>query len=201
MLTGGLVLGHAKLEVSRFNGREPDQYRYNIETGPLDSTAVRVSWNPTRTLALQGSYGYFKDPEQLEPGVNQKRLSASILYADEIAPGFKLATTLAWGRKTIEGRSDDAYAAEASVKHKGWTVFGRGEVTQNSELIATLEHGPAYTVGKASLGLVRDVRLAEHLSVGIGGLVSANFVPDALAPLYGGRNPKGAMGFLRFRLD
>ncbi len=201
VLTGGLVLGNAKLEVSRFNGREPDQYRYNIETGALDSTAVRVSWNPIRTLALQGSYGYFKDPEQLEPGVNQKRLSASILYADEIAPGFKLATTLAWGRKTIEGRSDDAYAAEASVKHKGWTVFGRGEVTQNSELIATLEHGPAYTVGKASLGLVRDVRLAEHLSVGIGGLVSVNFVPGPLAPLYGGHNPKGAMGFLRFRLD
>ena len=27
VLTGGLVLGNAKLEVSRFNGREPDQYR------------------------------------------------------------------------------------------------------------------------------------------------------------------------------
>ena len=201
VLTAGLVVGRAKLEVSRFNGREPDQHRYNIETGPLDSTAVRLSWNPTRTLALQGSYGYFKNAEQLEPGVDQKRLSASILYAADIAPGYKLATTLAWGRKTIDGRSDDGFAAEASLKHRGWTLFGRGEVTENSELIATLDHGPSYTVGKASLGLIRDVKIADHFSVGVGGLVSVNFVPDALTPLYGGHNPVGAMGFLRLRLD
>ncbi|MEO7786475.1 MAG: hypothetical protein ABIR77_01435 [Sphingomicrobium sp.] len=201
VLTAGLIVGRAKVEVSRFNAREPDQYRYNIETGPLDSTAVRLSWNPTANWALQGSWAKFKDAEQLEPGVDQKRLSASILYAAEIAPGYKLATTLAWGRKTIEGESDDALAAEASVKHKGWTMFGRGEVTENRELIATLDHGPSYRVGKASLGVIRDVRLAEHVSVGVGGLVSVNFVPDALAPLYGGHNPKGAMAFLRFRID
>ena len=201
VLTAGLVVGRAKVEVSRFNAREPDQYRYNIETGPLDSTAVRVSWNPTRTLALQGSWAKFKDAEQLEPGVDQKRLSASMLFADEVALGYKLATTLAWGRKTIDGESDDAFAAEASVKHQGWTLFGRGEVTQNRELVAAVEHGPAYTVGKASLGLIRDVRAAEHVSVGIGGLVSVNFVPGALAAAYGGRHPTGAMGFLRFRLE
>ncbi len=201
VLTAGLVEGRAKVEVSRFNAREPDQFRYNIETGPLDSTAVRVSWNPTRTLALQGSWAKFKDAEQLEPGVDQKRLSASILYANEIAPGYKLATTLAWGRKTIDGESDDAVAAETSVKHQGWTLFGRGEVAQNRELVAAVEHGPAYTVGKASLGLIRDVRVAEHVSVGIGGLVSVNFVPGALAAAYGGRHPTGAMGFFRFRLE
>ena len=36
---------------------------------------------PTASLALQGSWGHFVDPEQLEPGVDQKRLSASALYA------------------------------------------------------------------------------------------------------------------------
>jgi hypothetical protein len=35
----------AVVEVSRFNGREPDQHRCNIETAPLDSTSVRLSWN------------------------------------------------------------------------------------------------------------------------------------------------------------
>jgi hypothetical protein len=131
VLTGGIVLDRVKLEVSRFNGREPDQHRWNIETAPLDSMAVRVSWNPTRTLSLQGSWGHFEDPEQLEPGVDQKRWSGSALYAREVAPGWKLAGTLAWGRKTIqdhhgEALRDDAFAAEASVKHSGWTVFGRG---------------------------------------------------------------------------
>jgi hypothetical protein len=208
VLTGGIVLDRVKLEVSRFNGREPDQHRWNIETAPLDSTAVRVSWNPTRTLSLQGSWGHFEDPEQLEPGVDQKRWSGSALYAREVAPGWKLAGTLAWGRKTIqdhhgEALRDDAFAAEASVKHSGWTVFGRGEITENRELIELEgeEHGPAFRVGKVSLGAMKDFRIAENLSIGAGGLFSVNFVPDALAPLYGGNNPTGAMGFVRLKLD
>ncbi|MFL6850603.1 MAG: hypothetical protein ACJ8EH_07095 [Sphingomicrobium sp.] len=200
VLTGGIVLDRVKLEVSRFNGREPDQRRWNIETGPLDSTAIRVSWNPTRTLAVQGSWGHFADPEQLEPGVDQKRWSTSALWANEVAPGWKLAGTLAWGRKTAHGHSDDAAAAEASLKHAQWTIFGRGEMTENREL-TDIEHGPAYGVGKVSLGAVHDFRIADHLSLGAGGLFSVNFVPDALAPLYGGHNPTGAMGFVRVKID
>jgi hypothetical protein len=201
VVTGGLVVDRFKVEVSRFNAREPDEHRWNIETGPLDSTSVRLSWNPARELSLQGSWGHFEDPEQLEPGVDQKRWSASALYAREIAPGWKLAGTLAWGRKTIEHHKDDAYVAEASLKHNVWTIFGRGEITENRELLDTEEHGPAFSVGKVSLGAVRDFRVAEHLSIGAGGLFAVNFVPDSLAPLYGGNNPVGAMAFLRLKLD
>jgi hypothetical protein len=100
VLTGGVVLDRVKLELSRFNGREPDQRRYNIETGPLDSTAVRASFNPTRDLSLQASYSSLKEPEQLEPGVNQKRWSASGIYATTLADGSRWASTLAWGRKS-----------------------------------------------------------------------------------------------------
>ena len=200
VITASLVFDRFKIEASRFNGREPDQHRWNIETGPLDSTSVRLSWNPTRTLALQGSWGHFTDPEQLEPGVDQKRWSASALWADEVAPGWKAAATLAWGRKSASGHSDDAYAVEASVKHGGWTVFGRGEMTDNRELL-DLADGPAYRVGKVSLGAVRDFRVAEDLSLGGGGLFSLNFVPDPLAPLYGSHSPTGAMAFVRLKLN
>jgi hypothetical protein len=200
VVTAGIVLDRIKIEVSRFNGREPDQHRWNIETGPLDSTAIRLSWNPTSELSLQGSWGHFRDPEQLEPGVNQKRWSASLLYAREVAPGWKLAGTLAWGRKRQQGHSDDAYVAEASLKHAGWTLFGRGEITENREL-TDVEGGPAYRVGKVSLGAVRDFRIAENWSIGAGGLFAVNFVPDALAGAYGAHNPTGAMGFVRLKLD
>lgn len=201
VVTGGVVVGNVKLEASRFNGREPDQHRWNIETGPLDSTAVRLSWNPTKELSLQGSWGHFTDPEQLEPGVDQKRLSASILYSRQVSPGWKLAGTLAWGRKTAEHHNDDAFVAEASVKHAGWTLFGRGEMTENRELVADVEHGPAYRVGKLSIGAVRDFTIAKHLSVGAGGLFAFNFVPSGLQPLYGTAHPTGAMAFLRLKVN
>jgi hypothetical protein len=200
VVTAGVVLDRVKLEASRFNAREPDQHRWDIETGPLDSTSVRLSWNPTRTLSLQGSWGRFVDPEQLEPGVDQTRWSASALWANEIAPGWKAAATLAWGRKSAHGHDDDAFAAEASVKRAGWTVFGRGEITENREL-TELEHGPAYSVGKVSVGAVRDFRIADHLALGPGALFSVNFVPHGLADTYGGRNPTGAMAFVRLKLD
>ena len=200
VVTAGVVLDRVKLEVSRFNAREPDQHRWNIETGPLDSTSVRLSSNPVRTLALQGSWGHFVSPEQLEPGVDQKRLSASALWADDLAPGWHAAATLAWGRKTAEHHSDDAFAAEASLAHAGWTFFGRGERVDNRELLGLAQHGPAFRVGKVSLGAVRDFPIASHFSIGAGGLFAVNFVPPPLAPLYGSRNPTGMMAFLRLKI-
>jgi hypothetical protein len=200
VLTAGAVLNRVKIETSRFNAREPDQHRWDIETGPLDSTSLRVSWNPTRTLALQGSWGHFVDPEQLEPGVNQRRWSASALWANDIAPGWKAAAMLAWGRKSAHGHDDDALVAEASLKHAGWSLFGRGEMTENRELTAVVD-GPVYGVGKVSVGAVRDFRIASHLALGPGALFSVNFMPAALADSYGGGNPTGAMAFVRLKLD
>ena len=201
VITAGLVIDRLKVEASRFNAREPDHHRWNIETGPLNSTSFRISWNPGRTLAIEGSWGYFKDPEQLEPGVDQRRLSASVLWADEVAPGWHAATTLAWGRKSANLDHDDALAAEASLKHAQWTLFGRAEMIENRELLGLGQRSPAYPVGKLSLGGVRDFTVADHLSFGVGGLFSVNFLPDALAPLYGGHNPLGAMGFVRLRMN
>jgi len=92
-------------------------------------------------------------------------------------------------------------AVEGSLKHRGWTLFGRGELTENRELVDAEELGPAYRVGKTSVGAIRDFKFADHLSLGAGGLLAINFVPDALAPIYGGHNPTGVMGFLRLKVD
>lgn len=207
VLTGGLVLDRFKLEASRFNGREPDQYRWNIETGPLDSTALRASWNPTDDLALQVSWADLKEPEQLEPGVDQTRWSASGIYATTLSNGMRWASTLAWGRKSLEGENYDAFVAESSLKTGLWTFFGRGEITENNELVEEDHeheeeghHGPAFTVGKLSAGAIRDFTLAPQVRLGVGGLLSVNFIPDGLEPYYGKKNPLGAMAFLRLKV-
>jgi hypothetical protein len=74
-------------------------------------------------------------------------------------------------------------------------------MTENRELVPAVESGPAYRVGKVSVGAVRDFRIADHLSFGAGGLFALNFVPSALAPLYGVSNPKGFMAFGRLKLN
>jgi hypothetical protein len=199
VITAGLVLDRVKIEVSRFNGREPDQHRWNIETAPLDSTAIRLSFNPAPAVALQWSWGRFRDPEQLEPGIDQTRVSAGALYARELAPGWSLAATLAWARKTASHRHDDALVAEASARHLLWTLFGRAEATENRELSGLPDESRAYRVGKVSLGAIRDFPIVEHLVVGAGGLFALNFLPGGLAAAYGSSNPTGMMGFVRLK--
>jgi hypothetical protein len=55
-------------------------------------------------------------------------------------------------------------------------------------------------VGKASLGVIRDFDLTDHLTFGVGGLYAVNFIPDGLEAAYGG-DPHGAMGFIRLKLQ
>jgi hypothetical protein len=81
------------------------------------------------------------------------------------------------------------------------TVFGRGEYAQNDELtFVGGRHGPAYGVGKISLGAVRDFRLEAHLTFGLGALVARNFVPRPLSALYG-EDRNGAMAFIRLKVE
>jgi hypothetical protein len=196
-VTAGLVAGDVKLEASRFHGREPDQHRFDIETGPLDSTALRLSWNPSSELSLQASWAHFVSPEQLEPDEDQTRWSASALYTRPLGREAYWSTTLAWGRRSRL----DAWVLESAVHRGAWTLFGRAERTENDELLQIGgHHGPALTVAKASLGAVRDFRLAGHVKLGVGGLVAFNFVPPQLEALYAG-DPKGAMAFLRLKID
>jgi hypothetical protein len=201
VVTAGLVYDRLKVEASRFNGREPDQHRYDIETGPLDSTALRLSWNPTDELSLQASWARLKSPEQLEPGENQTRWSASGIYTRPVGTGGRWSTTLAWGRKSSDHESFDAWMIESALSMRDWTLFGRAERTENNELVSVGgHHGPTFDVAKVSLGLLRDFRVSRHAKIGVGALWAFNFVPRALEPLYAG-DPNGAMAFVRLKID
>lgn len=203
VVTAGIVLDNWKFEASTFRGREPDQYRYDIERPALDSFAGRVSWNPVRELSLQVSYGHLNSPEQLEPAVNENRLTASAIYTTPFGDGHLWSTTAAWGRKMLSpGDLLDAYLLESSMILKNnWTLFMRAERVAENELtddIPSLE-GRAFTVGKVSVGGVYDFIRTDHAKFGIGGLVSRYLLPADLKPVYG-RDLTGFMVFGRIKL-
>jgi hypothetical protein len=202
VVTAGFVHDGWKLEASRFHGREPDEHRYDIETGALDSTAVRLAWNPTANWSLQTSWADVKSPEQLDPGENQTKWSASAIYTVPFGDDGWWSTTAAWGRRSSGHEDLDAWVLESAVKpNAAWTIFARAERTENNELTSVGgHHGPVFTVAKASIGAVRDWRISEHVSFGVGGLYAVNFVPSGLAPDYGG-DPDGGMAFVRLKLN
>jgi hypothetical protein len=205
VLTAGYVHDDWKLEISRFHGREPDQYRYDFDTGPLDSNAVRLSWNPMHELSLQVSWAHVTSPEQLAPEEDQTKWSASAIWTRSLGAGAGWwSTTVAWGRRSAERAWLDAYVLESAIHpNDEWTAFARAERVENDELLLAegQSHGPTFTVGKASAGVIRDFPLMTHVKAGLGALYSISFLPGALEPSYGGPTPNGAMVFVRLKVD
>jgi hypothetical protein len=200
VLTAGLVRGRWKLEGSLFNGREPDQDRWGWDPLRLNSASTRVTWNPDENWSLQASYGYLKNPEQLEPGIDQHRLTASAIYNKKLEHG-NWQTTFAWGQNDFTGGQKlDAYLLESAIGYYGHTVFARAENDAKNELFPPghpLE-GQVFHVTTFTLGYVYDIPIGEHLSLGFGALGSLYSLPDALKPAYG--SPASTMLFTRLKL-
>ncbi|HKY18241.1 MAG TPA: hypothetical protein VJL82_04855 [Rhizomicrobium sp.] len=194
VVTAGLVHGDWKLEASRFTGREPDQHRFNFDSARFDSTALRVSWNPSPNWSLQVSHGWIESPEALDPDLDERRFTASATYFNRFAFGA-VAATLVFGNKHLsDGTDTNALLLEAEyMPDEAWTLFARGETIESKEL---LPGGQVRGAGEISLGVIHDWRLAEHWKFGVGGLYAFDFVPDSSPAAYGG-NPRGAMAFVR----
>jgi hypothetical protein len=194
VVTAGLVHDRWKLEVSRFTGREPDQFRFGFDHARFDSTAARLSFNPDPHWSLQVSEGWLKSPEQLAPLVNEQRLTASATWFDRFDFG-SLAVTLAFGNKRLsDGVSESAGLAEAEYRpDEAWTLFARAETLGSDELVP----GAAVRgAGEVSLGAIHDWPVAAHMKLGLGGLYAFDFAPSSPVAAYGG-NPHGAMAFVR----
>lgn len=200
--TIGYVWKDWKFETSAFNGREPDQYRWNFDNPRFSSYSGRVTYNPTSNWSMQVSHGYLKSPEQLEPDVDQRRTTASATYNLPF-DNNNWQTTLAWGRNNNKpGHDLDAFLLESAIRLNGnHTIFGRAEHAEKNELFDSgpLE-GEVFKVDKFSLGYVYDLPVADHLKVGVGGLGSVYSIPDKLDSSYG-NNPASFMLFARVKLN
>ncbi|HEY4076423.1 MAG TPA: hypothetical protein VGM26_05760 [Rhizomicrobium sp.] len=194
VVTAGWVHDRWKLEVSQFTGREPDQYRFNFDSARFDSTSARLSWNPDSNWSLQVSGGWLKSPEQLEPDVDEQRVTASATYYNVFEFG-SIAATAAFGHKHLSnGVSEDAGLLEAEYKpHPLWTLFARTEIIGSDELVP--EPG-VKSAGELSLGAIRDWKIANHMKFGLGGLYAFDFAPSSPSQPYGD-DPHGAMAFVR----
>ena len=200
--TLGYVWRDFKVEGSAFNGREPDQSRYDIETRHFDSASGRLSWNPSPQWALQVSHAYLDSPEQLEPDVSVKRTTASATYQAAIKEN-PWQTTLAWGRNQKNpGDTTDGWLLESTIQIQRHTLFARAERVDNGELFRKGEpwHGRSFAINKLSLGAIHDFYKGDHVALGIGALVSRYDKPSTLDDIYGS-DPKSSMVFLRAKIN
>jgi len=201
VVTGGFVDGDWKLETSAFHGREPDQFRWNFDSFALDSASARLSWNPTANWALQVSYGFLRSPEQLEPDVDQHRITASATYNRPLDHG-NWQTTLAWGRNyNHPGNTLDAFLLESAASWYEHTLFARIENVEKDELFLALSPlaGQVFRVSSFSLGYVYDIPVLDHLALGLGAQGSVDALPAAIESAYGSK-PLSYLLFTRLKI-
>jgi hypothetical protein len=201
VITGAVFTERWKLELSRFNGREPDEVRTNFDLGSLDSTSGRISFNPSEHWSFQTSYGRLASPEALEPGLSETRATASASYAGEVRGG-QLLWTAGLGRNHHPSEAvSHAVFAEATWDFGANAVFGRVEWTQKSGHDLALEQqalqDEVFAVKALSLGYHRTLTELGPFRLGVGTRLTVNEVPADLTVRYGTRHPLGAVVYVR----
>jgi hypothetical protein len=209
VVTVGVTYHNFRLETSGFHGREPDEFRWDIDSGKIDSWAVRFTANPWRNWSFQYSIVQLHSPEALAPGEDIRRMTASLIYNLPIRDG-NWASMVLWGRNqsSQDGNVGNAYLAESTLRflsrNQVWTRIENADRT-NELLLGENSLPPGSTeryftrVQGYTVGYDREIGNIPHLSTAVGAQVTWYGVPDVLKATYGS-HPVGIVAFLRLRM-
>ncbi len=220
VVTAGVYGARAKLEGSAFNGREPDDYRFNLDYhgGRLDSYAARLTVAPSSRVTASAWGGYIFDHDPLDPGTGMQRYGASLLT---VLPAVRDG---AWSAALVGGinihhhgaRAHNHGAETAKSYHIATstlvettyelgdraTLYGRAEQVQKSADDLGFNGADLtqlFTVRAVTLGGAADLASAGNLAFGIGARGTVNLLPATLEPTYRTRTPVGFSLFVRLR--
>lgn len=209
VVTLGWTYGKLRVEGSGFHGREPDEYRWGLNGGAIDSWSTRLTVNPAQNWSFQYSIAQLHSPEGLAPEIDVRRMTASLSYNRPIKNG-NWASMLLWGRNQslTDGNVGNGYLLESTLKfakrNAAWTRLEN--VDRTTELLgegaeATGFHDRFFTRVQAyTVGYDREIGHVPHLSTAVGGQVTWYGVPENLRAQYGA-HPVGGLVFLRLRLQ
>jgi len=208
VITAGLTYRDVRIEASGFHGREPDEHRWKISQGAIDSWSTRITIEPGKNWSAQYSYAHITSPEALFAAEDQNRMTASLMYNRPFHEG-NWASTLLWGRTSSlqEDSVFNSYLLESTVRflrsNYVWTRIENAE--RSSELLVGenplppgFEERPIGRVGAYTVGYDREVHWMPHLASALGAQFTAYGVPNALKPIYG-TSPWGVAVFFRIR--
>jgi hypothetical protein len=211
VVTAAIDRGPWMLEASVFNGREPDQERWDFDFGRMDSVAGRVWFKPTDRWEFQLSTGRLIEPEELSHG-NVQRTTASGSWIRKNGDSFT-AVSAGYGANAAHETTRHAVFGELTRRAGQTSMFGRAEIVQ-VETDLLLNSGPPVShettalkdaVGAFTFGALRHVGAWRGFEAGFGGSLTLYAVPELLKRTHGERpvsfqiffrvrSPAGAMG-------
>jgi len=208
VVTMGIAHRNVRLEASGFHGREPDEFRWNINSGKIDSWSARVTANAGQNWSFQYSIAQLRSPEALAAAEDIRRMTASAQYNRPLRRG-NWASLLLWGRNQNlrGGNIGNGFLLESTFRffdrNHLWTRIENVDRTNELLLGENLEPRGFIEryftrVQAYSAGYEREVGHIPHLSTAVGAQLTWYGVPEILKPTYG-PHPVGAIVFLHVR--
>jgi hypothetical protein len=210
VLTTGFTYRRLKLEGSVFNGREPDENRYDFDSHKWNSRSARLSFMPNQNWAMQVSYGFLRSPEAQEPDTDVRRATASVQYNKTFERG-NWASAFIWGRNHLsapgETRNLNGYTFESTVNFLERNyLYTRLELVDKDELLTAsdrarlgiIDQHPSFRIGAYTFGGARDLWTTDKISFSVGSDLTFYSKPRALDTIYGQR-PVSWKLFFRIR--
>jgi hypothetical protein len=207
VVTAGIFSNRFKLEGSVFNGREPDEERWDFDPIKLDSYSGRATFNPNANWSMSAGYGWMKSPEILNPTESMHRITASILHGTKLGEDGQVASAVVWGANAHHGELTHSVLAESeAILDRSSTLLGRAEFVQKSADELVIDQPPfgfapadRFNVIALSGGYIRELARFRRATIGVGGMGTVNLIPSSLEPVYGSQSPVGWTVFLRLR--
>jgi hypothetical protein len=218
VVTLGVGWRRLSLEASAFHGEEPDEGRWDLDFGALDSWSARLKIALGAGWTGQVSYGFLDEPEALDPG-DVKRTTASLHYGERGDRPF--AASFVWGRNRETHGTFDGFLVEGAYQATPADHFyARGEQADRDldllvfkgeppVLRVMLEEGGQHldrrtSVRALTLGYLRDVHRFDDvaglgpLHVGLAADLTLYDFESLLDATYG-ESPLSVHAFLRVR--
>jgi hypothetical protein len=218
VITAGAGWRWVSLEGSLFHGQEPDEGRWDLDPGALDSWSARLKLNLGRGWSGQASYAVLDEPEALNPG-DVKRTTASLHYGERADRPF--AASFVWGRNRETHGTFNGFLLEGALQATAVDQFyARAEQADRDLDLLLFKGGPPVTrvmlaeeveeldrrtpVRALTLGYFRDLHVFEApaavgpVHVGLGADLTLYDFESLLDATYG-ESPLSVHAFLRVR--
>lgn len=189
VVTAAIGRGPWEVEGSLFNGREPDEDRWDFDFGRMDSVAGRLWFRPSRAWEFQVSTGHLVHPEQLDPG-DLQRTTASASWFQRTGDDDFSAVTAGFGVNAAHGVVRHAVFGEFTRRLASNAFSARGEVVETEAWTGN--------VGALTVGATHDLLKGQRVEVSFGGNLTVYAVPDSVKSSYGAR-PVSFQLFVRVR--
>jgi hypothetical protein len=218
VVTAGIYTKTLKLEGSAFNGREPDNYRYNIDYAGarLDSYSGRVTL-ARPNVALSAWAGYIYAHDRLEQPIGMQRYGVSVLTSFESRDRLRRSTSLVYGYNVHHHGSQHNHGDSTARTYDvmtalllesllpltpRWSTYFRVEqVDKNADELGFVggDLTQVFEIRPITLGIAYTLPSIGDAVMTVGGQATMTILPTDLESTYRTRYPMGFVAYVHVR--